>query len=170
MMAAAAAGRPNTNLRKTTMRAVKLAPYAVALALGGAAASLPSIVFAQPAAPQAQRQERPNRIEGRIAFLRTELQITQAQTQLWEAVASALRENDRAMRDAFAQRPARDATVTALDRLERRQKFAELQAASAAKLRNAVTPLYAAMSDDQKKNADQLLAGPPRGRMGHRRI
>lgn len=153
------------------MRAAKFAPYAVALALGGAAASLPSIVFAQPAAaPQAQRQERPSRIEGRIAFLRTELQITQAQTPLWDAVASALRDNDRAMRDAFAQRPARDAAVTVIDRLERRQKFAELQAASTAKLRNAVAPLYAAMSDDQKKNADQLLAGPPRGRMGHRRI
>lgn len=153
------------------MRAVKFAPYAVALALGGAAASLPSFVFAQPAAaPQAQRQERPNRIEGRIAFLRTELQITQAQTPLWDAVANALRENDRTMRDAFAQRPARDAAATVLDRLERRQKFAELQAASAAKLRNAVAPLYAAMSDDQKKNADQLLSGPPRGRMGHRRI
>lgn len=153
------------------MRAAKFAPYAVALALGGAAAALPAIVFAQPAAaPQAQRQERPSRIEGRIAFLRTELQITQAQTPLWDAVASALRDNDRAMRDAFAQRPARDAAITVIDRLERRQKFAELQAASTAKLRNAVAPLYAAMSDDQKKNADQLLAGPSRGRMGHRRI
>jgi hypothetical protein len=81
-----------------------------------------------------------------------------------------MRENDRAMRDAFVQRPAHDATVTALDRLERRQKFAELQGASTAKLRNAVAPLYAALSDDQKQNADQLLAGPHRGRMGHRRI
>ena len=153
------------------MRAAKFAPYAVALALGAAAASVPSIAFAQPAAaPQAQRQERPNRIEGRIAFLRAELQITQAQTQLWEAVATTLRENDRAMRDAFAQRPERDAAGTVLDRLERRQKFAELQAASTAKLRNAVAPLYAAMSEDQKKNADELLAGPQRRRMGHRRI
>jgi hypothetical protein len=152
------------------MRAAKFAPYAVALALGAAAASVPSVVFAQSAAPQAQRQERPNRIEGRIAFLRAELQITQAQTPLWEAVAITLRENDRAMRDAFAQRPARDAAGTVLDRLERRQKFAELQAASTAKLRSAIAPLYASMSDDQKKNADQLLAGPHRGGMGHRRI
>jgi hypothetical protein len=152
------------------MRAATFAPYALALALGGAAASLPIVVFAQPAAPQAQRQERPNRIEGRIAFLRTELQITQGQAQLWEAVANALRENDRAMRDAFAQRPARDDAATVLDRLERRQKFAELQAASTARLRNAVAPLYAALSDDQKKNADQLLAGPQRRRMGHHRI
>src|SRR5688572_2036995 len=73
-------------IEEIPMRAAKLAPYAVALALGAAAASVPSVVFAQSAAPQAQRQERPNRIEGRIAFLRAELQITQAQTQLWEAV------------------------------------------------------------------------------------
>jgi predicted component of type VI protein secretion system len=133
--------------------------------------SLPSSPFAQTAAAsQTQRQERPNRIEGRIAFLRTELQITQEQAQLWDTVANVLRENDRAMRESFAQRPRRDAGTTALDRLERRQKSAELQAASAAKLRNALAPLYAAMSDDQKKNADQLLAGRSHRRMAHRRI
>jgi hypothetical protein len=154
------------------MRAAKFAPYAIALAIGGAAAAtFPSLALAQPAAaPQAQRQERPDRIEGRISFLRTELQITQAQAPLWDAVANVMRDNNRAMRDAFAQRPSRDTPATALDRLERRQKFAELQAASTAKLRNAVAPLYAAMSDDQKKNADQLLGGSHRGRMGHRRI
>jgi hypothetical protein len=133
--------------------------------------SLPSSPFAQTAATsQTQRQERPNRIEGRIAFLRTELQITQEQAQLWDTVANVLRENDRAVRESFAQRPRHDAGTTALDRLERRQKSAELQAASAAKLRNALAPLYAAMSDDQKKNADQLLAGRSHRRMGHRRI
>jgi LTXXQ motif family protein len=153
------------------IRAAKLAPYAAALALScAAAAALPSPVFAQPVAPQAERQDRPSRVEGRIAFLRTELQITDAQAQLWDAVANALRENDRTMRESLAQRPARDASITAIERLERRQKFAELQVASTARLRNALTPLYAAMSDVQKKNADQLLAGPPHGRMGHRRI
>ncbi len=75
------------------IRASRFVPYAVALVLGSAAAvSLPSSPFAQTAATsQTQRQERPNRIEGRIAFLRTELQITQEQAQLWDTVANVLR-------------------------------------------------------------------------------
>jgi LTXXQ motif family protein len=154
------------------LRFTKFAPLAVAVALGTAAASLPG-AYAQPATPQAQAQERPSRIEGRIAFLRTELQITDAQAPLWDAVAAVLRENDRTRRDAFARvHAARDQQPTALERLERRQKFAEQQAASTAKLRTALEPLYAAMTDEQKKNADQLLGGSRghHGRMGHRRI
>jgi hypothetical protein len=155
-------------------RFTKLAPLAVAMALGTAAASLPGVAFAQAAAPQAQTQaqERPSRIEGRIAYLRTELKITDAQAPLWEKVATVLRENDKARRDAFtAMRGARDQKPTALERLDRRQKMAEQQAASTAKLRTALEPLYAAMTDEQKKDADQLLAGGDRhrGRMGHRR-
>jgi LTXXQ motif family protein len=150
------------------MRAARIAPYAIALALGSAAATSLAPAFAQPAAPQTQ--ERPSRIEGRIAFLRAELHITNAQASQWDAVANVLRENDRAMRDAFASaRRQRDQQMTALERLEQRQKFAELRAASTAKLRTALAPLYASMSDDQKKNADQLLAGP-HGRMRHHRI
>ncbi len=153
------------------LRFTRLAPFAVAVALGTAAASLPG-AFAQPAAPQTQAQERPSRIEGRIAFLRTELKITDAQASLWDNVAAVLRENDRARRDAFAgMRAARDQKPTVLERLERREKMAERQAASAAKLRAALEPLYAAMSDEQKKTADELLAGGRHhGRMGHRRI
>jgi hypothetical protein len=39
----------------------------------------------------------PRHIEGRIAFLKTELKITDAQSQQWNAFADALRENARAM-------------------------------------------------------------------------
>jgi hypothetical protein len=145
------------------LRFTRFAPLAVAAALGSAAA-LPGGAFAQQATPQAQTQtqpqERPSRIEGRIAFLRTELHITDAQAPLWDKVAAVLRENDRARRDAFASmRAARDQRPTVLDRLERRQKFAEQQAAATAKLRTALEPLYASMSDQQKKTADELFAG-----------
>lgn len=163
------------------IRNAKFAPLALALALGaGSALSLPAASFVQaPAAPQAQppaqpqphqRAERPSRIEGRIAFMRTELHITDAQAQLWDRVATTMRDNDRAMRDAFASmRQSRNTPPNAMERLDQRQKLAELRATSATKFRDAFAPLYASMSDDQKKNADQLLAGPHHGRMGHRR-
>jgi hypothetical protein len=155
-------------------RFTKLAPLAVVMALGTAAVALPGGTLAQTATPQpqAQTQERPSRIEGRIAFLRTELKITDAQAPLWDKVAAALRENDQTRRDAFtAMRGSRDQRPTALERLERREKFAAQQAASTAKLRTALEPLYASMTDEQKKDADQLLGGGRghHGRMGHRR-
>ena len=46
------------------------------------------------------------------------------------------------------------------------QKMAETRAQNLGKLLAAVKPLYAAMSDDQKKNADELLASRS-GRMHH---
>ena len=39
----------------------------------------------------------PKRVEGRIAFLRTELQITEAQTPVWNAFADVLRAQARGM-------------------------------------------------------------------------
>jgi hypothetical protein len=156
----------------------KFAPLAVALAVG--AASLPQLAWSQNTAPQGQpqvqgeqaphRQMRPSRIEGRIAFLRAELKITDAQAPLFEAVANVMRENDRQMRAAFENRK-RPQQVGLLDRLDRRQKRAEEMAAATGKLKAAWTPLYAALDDAQKKTADELLSGPHRGhRMGHRRI
>src|SRR5919202_1070827 len=56
-------------------------------------------------APQQQQapRERPSRVEGRIAFLKAELKITDAQTPQWNAVADAMRKNDAAMRDLMRQ-------------------------------------------------------------------
>jgi hypothetical protein len=155
----------------------KFAPLAVALAVG--AASLPQLAWSQAAAPQGQpqaqneqaqqRQMRPSRIEGRIAFLRAELKITDAQAPLFDAVASAMRENDRQMRAAFENRQ-RPQQANLLDRLDRRQKGAENMAAATGKLKAAWAPLYAALDDAQKKTADELFAHRGGHRMGHRRI
>jgi hypothetical protein len=160
------------------MRMKSFAPLGLALAVG--AVSLPQMAWSQTAAPQvqgqpapgqpAQRQLRPSRIEGRIAFLKTELKITGAQNAAFDAVANAMRENDRAMRAGFeARQQQRGQQSNLLDRLDRRQKGAEGMAAATGKLRAAWAPLYASLSDDQKKTADELYA--PRGghRMGPRR-
>jgi hypothetical protein len=155
----------------------KFAPLAIALAVG--AASLPQLAWSQTAAPQGQpqvqrehaqqRQMRPSRIEGRIAFLRAELKITDAQAPLFDAVANAMRDNDREMRAAFENRQ-RPQQTSLLDRLDRRQKGAENMAAATGKLKAAWAPLYAALDDAQKKTADELFARRGGHRMGHHRI
>jgi hypothetical protein len=160
------------------MRMRGFAPLALALAVG--AVSLPQVAWSQtapaPGQPQAQgqhgpmhREMRPSRIEGRIAFLRAELKITDAQAPLFDAVAAAMRENERQMRAAFEGRRQAPTQASLIDRLDQRQKRAEEMAASTGKLKAAWAPLYAALSDDQKKTADELFAHRGGHRMGHRR-
>lgn len=148
---------------------IKFAPLALALAIG--AAGLPQAAWSQtpPAQsqPQARPQPGPSRIEGRIAFLRTELHLTAAQAPLFEAVANAMRENERAMRANFAGSPQPGAAMSLPDRLEQRQKRAEAMAGAAGKLRAAWGPLYASLSDEQKKTADEI-GSERRGHRGRR--
>jgi hypothetical protein len=82
-----------------------------------------------------------------------------------------MRENDRQMRAAFeARRQQRGQQVNLLDRLDQRQKGAEAMASATSRLKAAWGPLYASLTDDQKKTADELMA-PHRGghHMGPRR-
>jgi hypothetical protein len=114
--------------------------------------------------------------EGRIAFLIAELKITDAQTPQWNAFADALRANAgrmMEMRKAMMQGGMMpggmmgqgDAAVSAPDRFDRMEKMmtAMLDAVKATK--SALAPLYAVLTDEQKKVADQLIHGPM-GMMG----
>jgi hypothetical protein len=147
-------------------------------------AASPAMAQAQPqppaaGAPPAARPLPPSRIEGRLAFLRTELKITDAQSKDWETVAQLMRQQDKARRDRFEQMRARmpqpgaqpPAPPSAIDQLQRRQAAAERRAADLKQFVAAVQPLYASFSDEQKRTADQLLVrggGPGRhGMRGH---
>lgn len=152
-------------------------PLALAALLAGAAGlSLPTIreavAQATTAPQQGQQTERhrfdPTRhIEGRIAFLKAELKITDAQAPQFEKVAQAMRDNAKERAQAFAQfRGDRDQTKTALERLEMRARFEQMRSQQAERFLAAFRPLYQTLSDDQKKAADELLARP---RHFHRR-
>lgn len=160
------------------MRMKSFAPLALAVAVG--AVSLPQLAWSQAPAPQGQpqaqdqqapqRQMRPSRIEGRIAFLCAELNITNAQAPLFDAVANVMRENERQMRAAFESRQ-RPQQASVIDRLDQRQKRAEDMASATGKLKAVWAPLYAALDDGQKKTADELFASRRGGHhMGPRRI
>jgi hypothetical protein len=100
-------------------------------------------------------------IEGRLAFLRTELKITDAQAPLWEPVAAALRGRAAKMDAAIAAfRQARsDSTRPDLPaQLEARIHAGEARIESDRAFLAAFRPLYAALSDEQKTTADELFA------------
>jgi hypothetical protein len=97
-------------------------------------------------------------IEGRIAFLRTELKITDVQLPQWNAFADALRAKRRnTMMQGMGQGGTSVSAPARLDRMER-MMTAMFDAVKATKA--ALGPLYAVLSDDQKKTADQLIQGP----------
>jgi len=102
-------------------------------------------------------------IEGRIAFLRTELKITDAQTSVWNAFATALRSNAQnlgaARRGMMGQMGAgQPQAQTLTQRLDAQERWLSARLEGTRSLKTAFTGLYGALSDEQKKTADELLA------------
>ena len=106
------------------------------------------------------------RVEGRIAFLKAELKITDAQLPAWNAVAEAMRANAKdmgTMSSGMMTMMSQQAPLP--DKLAAREKLMSSRLDALRKLKTAVAPLYAGLSDDQKKTADELMAGPMGGDM-----
>lgn len=103
----------------------------------------------------------PRRVEGRIAFLRTELKITEAQQPAWTAFADALRAEARSMQDMRQRMAAAGAPFPEQADLLVQALAARLEAAGA--IASSGRALYAALTDEQRKTADELLAMPMRG-------
>ena len=112
------------------------------------------------------------RVEARLAYLKTALKISDAQQTQWDAFAGTLRkharEADQRVQKMRAEAAAREkgARPTAIERMERGQ--VRLAAAST-RLNETLAvakPLYAALAPEQQKVADELLT--PRRHGGSR--
>jgi hypothetical protein len=136
-------------------------------------------------------------IEGRLAFLKTELKITEAQTPQWTAYAEALRANAKRMGQLMTEMMSsgmmsqgmmnygmmmgnqgmmmqgQPGTMMqgqsgAMMRLPDRLNWAEQHMAAHMEMLQAIKgpteQLYAVLSDEQKRIADQLMG--PMGMMG----
>jgi hypothetical protein len=99
-------------------------------------------------------------VEGRIASLKSELKITEAQTPQWNRFADALRATAKSMSGAHQKMMQPKGTGALPDRLEAREAILSAHLASLKVLKEALDPLYASFSDDQKKRADGLMIGP----------
>ncbi|MEK7754127.1 MAG: Spy/CpxP family protein refolding chaperone, partial [Acidobacteriota bacterium] len=105
-------------------------------------------------------------VEGRLAFLKTELKITSAQEPQWTKFADVVRSTAKSAegKNAGAAKPAMMQggmkASTAPDRLAHYEKTLTARLETVRALKAAVDPLYASLSDDQKKVADELLMGP----------
>jgi hypothetical protein len=104
-------------------------------------------------------------VEGRIAFLKTELKITEAQSPQWNQFAEALRSNARRMTEMHGMMSQGDAAMSAPERLDRMETMMTGMLESVRITKAALVPLYAVLTDEQKKLADDLIRGPM-GMMG----
>lgn len=107
-------------------------------------------------------------IEGKLAYLHTELAITQAQEGQWQAVAQVMRAHAKQMDEAMEKHRAehkdgdKPAHRSLVDRLQMQQTMATEHAKATGELLTALKPLYASLNDTQKKSADELF-----GHHGH---
>jgi LTXXQ motif family protein len=95
-------------------------------------------------------------VEGRIAFLKAELKITDAQLSQWNTFADALRSNARQTAEMLGT-VGQATALNAPDRLDRREKMLTSMLEMARSIKAALSPLYAVLSNEQKKLADSLL-------------
>ena len=98
-------------------------------------------------------------IEGRLAFLKTELKITDAQLPLWNAFAQAMRDDSTVQAMPHPMMEMNKAT-TLPDKIAARETMLAARLEALRKLKAAADPLYAALTADQKKTADDILLTP----------
>jgi hypothetical protein len=99
----------------------------------------------------------PSFAEGRIAFIKAELAITDAQSSVWEAYAAALRKNFDSMQSMRKAMMGAAQPVNPVQRLDTHISAMEARLQSLKDVKPALTALYAALSDEQKKKADDVL-------------
>ena len=97
--------------------------------------------------------------EERIAFLKTELSITDAQKNVWDAYADAIRHNLQSMQGMRQMMKAVFEAKTPIERLDAHIATMESRVAALKEVKPALANLYAALSSEQKQKADELLTG-----------
>jgi hypothetical protein len=97
--------------------------------------------------------------EGRIAFLKAELAITDAQKSAWDAYAEAIKRNLQSMQGMWQTMKKVFEAETPVQRLDAHIAAMDTRLAVLKDIKPALETLYSALSADQKKKADQLLTG-----------
>lgn len=100
-------------------------------------------------------------IEGRLAFLKAELDIKKSQSKSWDAFADAMRANVQGMADMhntmMGQMGKGMPSVT--ERLDTHIAMMEARLEALKKLKPATDALYKELSSKQREKADQLMLG-----------
>jgi len=97
-------------------------------------------------------------LEGRLAFVKAELAIDQAQEAGWQRYADAVRDRARPMFGGMSgMRPAAMEGSAFPGRFDARIKALEAELSGLKAIRNAAVSLYEGLNEEQKGKADTLL-------------
>ena len=101
-----------------------------------------------------------DRVEGRIAFLKTELKITDAQSAAWNAFTDALRANAKSLGEVRASMVPQAGVPqqSLVDRLALQEKWLAARLEGTRAIKSALINLVGTLSDEQKEAANELLA------------
>jgi LTXXQ motif family protein len=98
-------------------------------------------------------------MEGRLAYQKAELDISDAQAAAWDNYVAAFKTRGAAMQSMHADMMQIMQSGNAIARLDAHIKAMETMVDSLKALKPATEALYAVLTDDQKAKADQLLGG-----------
>ncbi len=99
------------------------------------------------------------RVDGMLAFVKAELKITPAQEPAWQNFSSTMREAVQARtawRDSMRASKAAEGEVTLTQRIDRRLAMLEQRSAQLRQMAGAVKTLYAELTPEQQRVADEL--------------
>ncbi|EWY40231.1 hypothetical protein N825_36540 [Skermanella stibiiresistens SB22] len=96
------------------------------------------------------------RVAGMLAFAETRLKITDAQRPAWDSFATAVRNTDGVMAKRCADPASFKRPATLPERAARMEDMMTTGLEQVRQIRPALDQLYATLSDDQKKTADEM--------------
>jgi hypothetical protein len=110
------------------------------------------------------------RIDGRLAFLKAELKITDAQTPAWNKLADALRKSAASRAERMRGKwSGHDTAKSLVERLDAHEQYMSARLEEIKHIKASWSELYQGLSDSQKKEADEIvlpmmgLGGPGMG-------
>jgi LTXXQ motif family protein len=96
-------------------------------------------------------------MEAHLAYIKTDLEITDDQEGAWNTYAEAVRSSHDIMEKVMADMMKAKESGTALERMDARISATEAKLEGIKALKPAVEGLYAVLTDAQKQKADKLL-------------
>jgi len=112
-----------------------------------------------------------DRVEGRLAFLKAELKITDTQSAAWNKLADTVRTSVASRIERMSGKWTGDETGKMLvERLEAHERFMAARLDELKQIKTAWSELYQGLSESQKEEADEIvlpmmgMGGPGMGR------
>ncbi len=107
-------------------------------------------------------------VDKRIVELHSRLHITADQKPQWDQFTQVMRDNAKQMDDMYQKRAQGLGTMTAVDNMQSFAQIEQERAQDMQKLVPAFQTLYASLSDQQKKSADQMFRANAEKAQTHR--